>query len=140
MDDKVTIEKKIKTILENRNEILFAYIFGSFITSEKYQDIDIAFFVNQGFDFKNLETYPFGYEAAIIGSLSLGLKTDKVDIILLNSADLLVSTQIYNSGKLLFDKDKLLRVKIENSARKEFIDTNHFRLIRSKNLRRLLNV
>jgi hypothetical protein len=140
MNDKASIENKIKAILENRSEIIFAYIFGSFITSEKYQDIDIAFFVKQGFDFKNLESYPFGYESAIIGSLNLGLKTDKVDIILLNSADLLVSTQIYNSGKLLFDKDKLLRVKIENAARKEFIDTNYFRSIRSKNLRRLLNV
>lgn len=140
MIDKEIIEKKITAILENRSEIIFAYIFGSFITSEKYRDIDIAFFVKESFDFKNFESYPFGYESAIVGSLNLGLKTNEVDIILLNKADLLVSTQVYNTGKLLFEKDRLLRVKIENAARKEFIDTNHFRLIRSKNLRRLLNV
>ncbi len=140
MDKKKIIEKKIAAILEEQDEIVFAYIFGSFISSEEYHDIDIAIYINLDFNFNNFDSYPFGYQSAITGRLNIALKTDKVDVVILNKADLLIATQIYNSGKLLFDKNKLLRVKIENAARKEFIDTNHYRQIRSISLRRLLDV
>lgn len=140
MNNKYIIEKKIKELLEDRAEIVFAYLFGSFKSSDKYNDIDVAFYIKPGFDFKNFKSFPFGYESAITGKLNLVLKTDKIDVVLLNKADLLICTQIYNYGKLLFEKDRLLRVKIENAARKEFIDTNHYRQKRSKSLRRLLDV
>jgi hypothetical protein len=140
MKNKTTIEEKIIELLEGYPEILFAYLFGSFIKQEKYNDIDIAFYISPDFDLKDLKSYPFGYESEITGKLNLALKTDKVDVVLLNKADLLMAIQIYNSGKLLFEKDRFLRIKIENSVRKEFIDTNHYRRRKSENLKRILNV
>jgi len=140
MNSKKVIEEKLIQFIEGRSEIAFAYLFGSVITSEKYNDIDIALFVKPGFNFKDSNSFPYGYEAEVTGKLNLVLKTDKIDVILLNKADLLISTQVYNTGKLIFERDRLFRVKIENSARKEYIDTNHYRKLKEKKLASLLNV
>lgn len=137
---KIEIEEKIKDYLKNRDEISFAYLFGSFITDIKYNDIDIAVYLKPDFDFNNLKLYPFGYEADLIGNLSLILSTDKLDLILLNKANLLAATQVFNSGSLLFEKDRFFRIKIENSIRKEFIDTQKYRDLKEKQLKHYLNV
>lgn len=36
-----------------------------------------------------MNKFPYGYESSITGKLNLALKTDKLDVILLNKADLL---------------------------------------------------
>jgi predicted nucleotidyltransferase len=140
MSLKTTIEIKIKHYLLSKDEISFAYIFGSFVTEDKYNDIDIAVYLKPEFDFKNVIKYPFGYEANLLGNLSLILSTDKLDLILLNKANLLSAAQVYNSGKLLFERDKFFRIKIENSIRKEYIDTEKYRKLKEKQLKQYLNV
>ena len=140
MSLKTTIEIKIKHYLLSKDEISFVYIFGSFVTEDKYNDIDIAVYLKPEFDFKNVIKYPFGYEANLLGNLSLILSTDKLDLILLNKANLLAAAQVYNSGKLLFERDKFFRIKIENSIRKEYIDTEKYRKLKEKQLKQYLNV
>lgn len=44
MNNKAEIESKIKQVLELYSEIVFVYLFGSFLTSEKFNDIDIALY------------------------------------------------------------------------------------------------
>jgi len=138
--NKIDIESEIKFFLQNRSEINFAYIFGSFIHGDKYNDIDIAVFVDPKTNIHDTDVYPFGYEAQILGQLSLILKTDRIDLILLNKANLFARVQVYNTGQLLFEKDRFFRIRVENSARKEYIDTNHFRSLITNNLGRILNV
>lgn len=140
MDNKNEIENKIKNFLQNRSEINFAYIFGSFINNEKFNDIDIAVYLYPHVDLNSFVTYPFGYESEILGKLSLILKTDKIDLIVLNKANLLASIQVFNSGRLLFERDRFFRIRIENSTRKEFIDTEHYRRLKANYLERYLNV
>lgn len=140
MKNKSEIEKIIKDFLQTRPEINFAYLFGSFINSGKYNDIDIAVYLNPNFNINNFSTYPYGYESEILGKLSLILKTDKIDLVILNKANLLIAVKIYNTGKLLFERDRFLRIKIENFARKEFIDTEHYRKMKAKYLEEYLNV
>ncbi|MBS4034980.1 MAG: hypothetical protein KGZ85_10990 [Ignavibacterium sp.] len=140
MCSKSTIEIKIRDYLLSKDEISFAYIFGSFVYEDKYNDIDIAVYIKPDYDFNEQSKYPFGYEADLLGNLSLILSTDKLDLILLNKANLLAATQVYNSGTLLFEKDRFFRIKVENRARKEFIDTENFRKIKANQLKTYLNV
>ncbi len=140
MDNKKDIENKIKDFLYTRPEINFAYIFGSFNKSKKYKDIDVAVYINPKYDFNDLNIYPFGYEAELLGKLCLILKTDKIDLIILNKSNLLLSMQVYNSGKLLFERDRFLRVRIVNEIRKEYIDTEQYRKLKEGYLRNYLNV
>ena len=140
MNAKIEIETIIKDFLQNRLEINFAYIFGSFTISERYKDIDIAVYVNPNHNLNDLKIYPFGYEAEILGRLCLILKTDKIDIIVLNKSNLLMSMQVFNSGKLLFEKDRFFRIKIENGIRHEYIDTEPYRRLKEKYLGNYFNV
>ncbi len=133
---------KITEILRTFEEIDFAYLFGSYAngTETPLSDVDIAVYLNNNCNFKDNNKYPYGYESFLIGRLSIVLKTDKIDLVLLNKADLLICEKIYNTGMLLFEKDRLKRIKIENSVRKEFIDTEHYRKIKSKYLQSYFNV
>ena len=140
MNAKIEIETIIKDFLQNRLEINFAYIFGSFTISERYKDIDIAVYVNPNHNLNDLKIYPFGYEAEILGNLCLILKTDKIDLIILNKSNLLLSMRVYNSGKLLFERDRFLRIRIVNEIRKEYIDTEKYRKLKEDYLRNYLNV
>ena len=122
MNAKIEIETKIKGFLYTRPEINFSYIFGSFNKSEKYKDIDIAVYINPKYDFNDLSIYPFGYEAELLGNLCLILNTDKIDLIILNKSNLLMSMQVFNSGKLLFEKDRFFRIL--NNADRCFLITS----------------
>lgn len=134
------IEQKIKDFLFSRDEIISAYVFGSFPENTKFNDIDIAVYLRKDYDYKDLNEHPYGYESELLGKLNLLLKTDKIDLVVLNHASLSISKQIYNSGKLLFEKDRFFRVYTENAVRKEYIDTEHFRKIQSFYLNKHIDV
>ena len=129
--NKKVIENKIKKLLYNRDEISFAYIFGSFVQTEHYHDIDVAVYLTNDFNKNDLKKFPYGYESSIAGALTTLLHTDKIDIVVLNTAPLLITNRIINTGKPLFDKDKFNRVAFENGNRKMFIDNENFRKIRT---------
>lgn len=129
--DKEKIKNTIAEFLRNREEIIFAYIFGSFVKKENYHDIDIAVYLSENFNKDDLSSYPYGYESFLIGSLMKLLHTNKIDLVVINNAPLLITNRIINNGILLFDKDKLLRINFENKNRKLFIDTENLRKIKT---------
>jgi len=133
---------KIIEVLRTFEEIEFAYLFGSVVNgnANALSDLDIGVYLNNSVNVSDFNKYPFGYEAYLTGRLNLLLKTDMVDLVLLNNANLLICERIYNTGRLVFERNRLLRVKLENAVRKEFIDTQHFRRIKSKYLQEYLNV
>jgi len=138
--DKNEIQNIVTEYLYSREEILTAYIFGSFNSDKGYNDIDIAIYIRDDYILENFQKHPFGYESELLGNLNLMLKTDKIDLLVLNKAGLTISIQVYNSGTLLFEKDRFRRIHIENTIRKEYIDTEHFRKIQSHYLKQRLNV
>lgn len=123
------LTERIKSYLSSREEIMFAYIFGSFVRSEQYHDIDIAVYVTGEFDYKNLVKHSYGYESGLLVELNRLLRTDKVDLVLLNTSPPSLTSNIINTGKLLFDKDKYKRIEFENRCRKEYIDLEPVRRI-----------
>lgn len=139
MNSKKQIQSKLNEFLQRRPEISFAYIFGSFTQSENYHDIDIAVFLNENFDKNDLKKFPYGYESSIAAALTNLLHTDKIDIVVLNTAPPLITNRIINTGKLLFDKNKFNRIAFENKSRKIFIDNENFRKIRTYYLLNKLN-
>ncbi|MDI6803868.1 MAG: nucleotidyltransferase domain-containing protein [Bacteroidota bacterium] len=128
--NKQDITDSIKNYLYPKSEIDFAYIFGSYLQTDYYHDIDIAVYIKNGFDYKNLNLYPFGYASLLSGELSKIIKTDKIDVVIMNDAGLLILHRIMNKGFLLFDRDTFSRIYFENQTRKEYIDAGHLRKIK----------
>ncbi len=45
VDDKKSIIEVLKVFLENRLDIAFAYLHGSFIAEDRFKDIDLAIYL-----------------------------------------------------------------------------------------------
>lgn len=135
--DKAEIIKTIKEFFYNKEEILFCFVFGSFVYKELYHDIDIAIYLRNDFNFKDFSKFPYGYTSQFQENLSFLLR-EKVDLIILNDADLLLQRNIIKNRIIIFEKDKSLRVQFENSIRKKYLDLLPYKKIISDSLKRKL--
>lgn len=129
ISEKKHIENKIVECLSKKEEILFAYIFGTFVSKNHYHDIDIAVYLSENFDKNDTKKFPYGYESSIISELNL-LVRKNIDFIVMNNANILIQKKIIRQGKLLFCRDERKRIYYENHIRKLYIDTEDLRKIR----------
>ncbi|MBI4378390.1 MAG: nucleotidyltransferase domain-containing protein [Nitrospinae bacterium] len=105
-DAKRRIITTIKDELENCSEIIFAYIFGSFIDTDMpfFRDVDIGIYVTE-----NIVPQKRFIDYSINLSLKLEslLKRFSVDVVVLNNAPLSLAFRI-TQGVLLFTKNDAL--------------------------------
>lgn len=109
MKDKERIISKINSILFEKSEIIFAYIFGSFIEPDMkyFRDIDLGIFIDENYiKFSNYIDY------AIELSLELesAVKSYPIDVIVINKAPLSLAFKIIH-GNLLFTKNENLWIE-----------------------------
>lgn len=122
------IIKKCKSILMDYEDIIFAYIFGSYVQGKMRadSDIDIAIYLEKKID---IETY-----LEIKMHLSEACKRE-VDLIVLNDATPLLKYQIYKNNILLFTRNRTIetsyKVKtlFEYSDMKRYLDLSYDRTI-----------
>lgn len=118
--------KKIKDYLYKREEIVFAYIFGSSISEEKFNDIDIAVYL------KDEKIDPIDY------GLSLSVEIEKIvkyriDVKVINFLPLTLKYYI-TKGILLFTKDEELHEDFLCRVWKEYMDFKYVSNIYLKEL------
>lgn len=127
---EINKEKAIETlkILLDREEIVFSYVFGSFIFSSSFNDIDIAIYLK--------EDSPYLYDRWY--DIRLALKLEEkigipVDLIIINNAP---DHLIYDisKGKVIIDKDEDLRLDFITRAWKRYFD---FKVKREQFLREM---
>jgi len=119
--DKEEILAQIRSILQKRPEVVFAYCHGTFLAENKikFRDIDIALYLKE--DFKK-ET--FNYEQKIAELLEKKIKYP-VDVKVLNVTPFYFLNNVFRTGKLLFSRnDFLLAELIEDSNRQAMINYN----------------
>jgi len=116
------IKKTLNDYFKDRDEIIFAYIFGSTVTetSNKLSDIDIAIFINE--KKINEKDYRYGYQAEILTDLMKELKTDKVDLVILNYATTLLKHRVIYFGELIYSIDEKERVKFKVNKINKYMD------------------
>ena len=98
-------------------DTLFAYLFGS-LAREKagpLSDVDIAVYLADRVAFaeKKLE---------ILGNLMNILKTDEIDLVVLNKAPLTLRMKILESKKLIADNAPLVRHRYESLTMRQYFD------------------
>ena len=114
---------KIKTIF-NKNSVVFAYLFGSQATKNtgKLSDIDIAVFFSEKID----KDKRFDKKLRIMAELSLLLKRDDIDVVVLNDAYPLLEHRIVKSGVVIFSRDEKKRLDYELKAIMGYLDFKPF--------------
>ena len=112
--------KRIVTYFKGREEVSALYVFGSLANGRetKESDIDIAVLVDEKkLKRKNFELLKRRYYAA-----SPYFSLRPVDIVLLNTAPPFLKHQVLKTGKILFDRNRKLRVRFTAQAITEYLD------------------
>ena len=103
--------------LESHPKILFAYLFGGLARGkpQPLSDVDIAIYLRTG-----------GYVAKnkldILGNLMNILKTDEIDLVVLNNADIPLVMNILKTKKVIVDKSPHDRHIFESLILRKFFD------------------
>src|SRR3990172_10849016 len=119
-EDKDFLIKRISEILEADERIIFAYIFGSFISGNGFRDIDVAVFIS-GEDAHPLKA-ELEMEAKIEAATHL-----PVDVRIINNAPLSFVYNVLKHKSVIVDKDKSLRTDFEGLIFKKYFDYRHLR-------------
>ena len=113
------IIRKCKSILMDYEDIIFAYIFGSYVQGRmrKDSDIDIAIYLKNDMD---IQTY-----LDIKMQLSDSCRKE-VDLVILNDATPFLKYQIYKNNILLFSRDKSIETSYKVKTLFEYNDMKRY--------------
>lgn len=112
--------KRITSYFKERGEVSALYVFGSLAKANetKESDIDIAVLVDETkLEKKNFELLKRRYYAA-----SPYFSLRPIDIVLLNTASPFLKHQVIKTGRILFDRNRKLRVRFTAQAITEYLD------------------
>lgn len=114
-DPKDRLEQA-KMYLKGRKDIAFAYLFGSLAEHRgtHLSDIDIAVYVTG--------TKPSEVRLEILGDLIDIFKTDRLDLVVLNSAPLTLKMKIIQPRRILADNIPHLRHRFESRVLRSYLD------------------
>ena len=116
------IESILKEYFQNHPEIEVAYIFGSVAQgrTSALSDIDIAV-ITDSQQIKE-ETYRYGYKAEILTGLMKLLKTNDVDLVILNEANTLLKHRVLYFGRLIYSKNEKKRIVFQTDTINKYND------------------
>jgi predicted nucleotidyltransferase len=108
---------KALTYLQSMPDILFAYLFGSFGRGNRLplSDVDIAVYLKE-------PTVVQEKKMEILGALIDILRTDEIDLVVLNDAPLPLRMRILESKKVVVDHEPSHRHHYESLTMREYFD------------------
>lgn len=119
--DKSTIKEAIIGKLQEHPEILFAYLHGSFLTNQTFNDIDLALYLT------NIHGSFLEYELNMEVILSNAVLGVPVDVRLLNGAPLSFQYYVVKEGIPIIVNDESKRAEFHERTIKYYFDFAPFR-------------
>ncbi len=107
--------------LQSHKEILFAYLFGSRATGKARpnSDVDIAVYLSE----KILAKKKLDWQLSMMAELRPILRTDAIEIVVLNEAPLVLRYEIVSKGKILVKADPSRELDFRLRTWNEYVDT-----------------
>jgi predicted nucleotidyltransferase len=119
--DKKIIMERLRYSLKKRPNLLFAYVYGSFVMADKFRDIDIAVYLKQ------IPSTPLHVELELETELGNIIKNYLVDVRILNNAPLSFRYNVIKSGKPIVVVDDDARTDFEEATLSNYFDFSPFR-------------
>jgi len=119
--DKKIVMERLRYSLEKRPNLLFAYVYGSFVMADKFRDIDIAVYLKQ------IPSTPLHVELELETELGNIIKNYLVDVRILNNAPLSFRYNVIKSGKPIVVVDDDARTDFEEATLSNYFDFSPFR-------------
>ena len=103
--------------LEKRPDIVFAYLFGGLARGKQspLSDVDIAVYFSE-------DVNPATKKIEILGDLIAILKTDEIDLVVLNVASLPLRMRILRQKKTFVDRAPFVRHRYESLTMRSYFD------------------
>ncbi len=102
---------RIKRLLEHRDEVLLAFVFGSFVERDFARDLDLAVYLAHGVD--ELEALEYSEKLSKEVEKEIGLP---VDVVVLNGVDEGLLMRVILNGEKIVVRDPLLYHKLRMLA------------------------
>jgi predicted nucleotidyltransferase len=110
--------------------VKFAYLFGSMASGKAgpLSDLDLAIYLDRRLD-------SFKYRLQLMERLARLLKSEKFDLVVLNSAPVVLKYEVVKNGIILKD-DRPKRVMFETAVLQEYLDTAYLREVQHEYVQR----
>ena len=115
--NKAALTNVIRETLLAREEILFAYIHGSYLNLSDFHDIDVALFINPE-EVSSEQSFDYSFRLSV--ELS-HLTAQDIDIQIMNYAPLGFRHSVFKNGRLLFSRDETLRTDLMEETSLDYI-------------------
>jgi predicted nucleotidyltransferase len=119
--NKKMIMERLGDYLEKRPNLLFAYVYGSFLVAVKFKDIDIGVYLNE------IPSSPLDVELELESELGHLVENYFVDVRVLNRAPLSFRYNVIKYGKPIVVLDDEARTEFEESTLSHYFDFSPFR-------------
>jgi predicted nucleotidyltransferase len=119
--NKKIIMERLGDHLKKKPNLLFAYVYGSFVTAERFRDIDVGIYLSQP------PSTPLQAELEIETELANLIKGYLVEVRLLNNAPLSFRYNVIKSGKPIVVVDDDARTDFEEATLSNYFDFSPFR-------------
>ncbi len=116
MKNKDKLIRNIRNILLTREEILFAYLHGSFLEENTFNDIDIGIYL------KYLPSSIIKYELSLETELMNKIRGYIFDVRILNNAPLSFRYNVIKSGEILLSHDEDKRTEFQEQTVINYLD------------------
>ena len=112
--------ERLVELLDPREEILEAYLFGSHARgqAQSHSDVDVAVYV----DTARADDTGYGYRASLTADLMAGLGSNDVDVVVLNRAPPLLYHRVLRDGERLLARDLRATTTREGRAVSRYCD------------------
>jgi len=119
IDEIVNILNKY---FQKHPEVEVAYIFGSVARerTNSLSDIDIAIIIDS--QQINEEAYSYGYRAEIQADLIKLLKTNNIDLVILNEANTLLKHRVVYFGRIIYSRNEKKRIEFQTDTINKYND------------------
>lgn len=117
-------EKEVKEFLQKQDQVELAYLFGSVALQKagKLSDIDLAIFLDESLDKKER----FKIKLRLISDLEDILKTDRLDLVIMNDSPISLNFEIIKANYPLFIRDENLKVDLEHCIISRYLDRQYY--------------
>ncbi len=106
-----SVAESLRRALEAREEVIFAYVFGSTAAGRPHRqsDVDVALYVEpRALDCADRGS-AWGYVSEVSRPLMGALGTSEVNVVILNRASPLLADRVARSGRVILSRDEARR-------------------------------
>ncbi|MEI9478630.1 MAG: nucleotidyltransferase domain-containing protein [Deltaproteobacteria bacterium] len=109
------LSQRLGDVLGNRDDVVFAYVYGSFVEGVPFHDIDVGIYISK-IDEKEASSYNLALGQALSKEMQM-----PVDVRILNFAPVLFLYHVIR-GNMIFDRDEETRSCVVERTIQRYLD------------------